>query len=103
MAESPMSSPSAGAAAVAVAADVTNGEDVAATLKSDGRIPILQFDVGYAGMGGPAELDEAEWDRTVALNLKRIPLACKHSIPAMLRRREGAIVNICGGLSCRAG
>ena len=88
MAESPMSSTSASAAAVALAAEVTNGEDVAATLKSDGRIPILQFDVGYAGMGGPVELDKTEWDRTIALNLKGIFLACTHAIPAMPRRRK---------------
>ena len=53
-------------------------------------------------MGGPVELDEAEWDRAIALNLKRTFLACKHSIPAMLGRRKDAIVNISGRLSCRA-
>jgi NAD(P)-dependent dehydrogenase (short-subunit alcohol dehydrogenase family) len=54
-------------------------------------------------MGGPVELDGAEWDRTVASNLKRIFLACKHAIPATLRHRKGTIVSISGGLSCRVG
>ena len=47
-------------------------------------------------------MDEAEWDRAIALNPKGISLACTHAIPAMLRRRKGAMVNISGGLSCRA-
>jgi NAD(P)-dependent dehydrogenase (short-subunit alcohol dehydrogenase family) len=97
MAESPMSSPSAVAAADAAAATRS------ATLQADGRIPILQNNVGHAGMGGPVELDGAEWDRTVASNLERIFLACKHAIPATLRHRKGTIVSISGGLSCRVG
>ena len=87
-----------GGACMALAADVTSGADVAeavaATLQAHARIDILHNNVGYAGMGGPVELDEAEWDRIVAVNLKGIFLACKHALPAMLRCQKGVIVNI---------
>ncbi len=82
----------------ALAADVTDGASVAAavaeTLRLHGQVDILHNNVGYAGMGGPVELDEAEWDRIVALNLKGVFLACKHALPPMLARGRGAIVNI---------
>ena len=87
-----------GGTCTALAADVTSAEQVrtavAATLDRYGRIEILHNNVGYAGMGGPVELDEAEWDRIVALNLKGTFLACKHALPAMLRQGNGVIVNI---------
>lgn len=87
-----------GGACMALAADVTSGADVAAavaaTLQAHGRIDILHNNVGYAGMGGPVELDEAEWDRLVALNLRGVFLACKHAIPVMLGCQKGVIVNI---------
>jgi NAD(P)-dependent dehydrogenase (short-subunit alcohol dehydrogenase family) len=82
----------------ALAADVTQSDDVAhavaATLARNGRIDILHNNVGYAGMGGPVELEEAEWDRIVALNLKGTFLACKHALPAMIAQGRGAIINI---------
>lgn len=87
-----------GGACLALTADVTDSATVAAavaqTLASYGRIDILHNNVGYAGMGGPVELDEADWDRIVAVNLKGAYLACKHALPAMLRQGKGAIVNI---------
>ncbi|MBV8915572.1 MAG: SDR family oxidoreductase [Acetobacteraceae bacterium] len=79
-------------------ADITRNSEVAgavaATLSRHGRIDILHNNVGYAGMGGPVELEEAEWDRIVALNLKGTFLACKHTLPVMLAQGRGAIVNI---------
>src|SRR3954453_15167671 len=74
-----------GGVCTTVAADVTPTKDVAlavaATLDRHQRIDILHNNVGYAGMGGPVELEEAEWDRIVALNLKGTFLACKHTLP----------------------
>lgn len=59
-----------------------------------GRIDILHNNVGYATMGGPVELDEAAWHRTIDLNVTGCFLTCKHAIPHMLARRSGAIVNV---------
>ncbi len=82
----------------ALAADVTRSDSVARavadTMRLHGRIDVLHNNVGYAGMGGPIELLEAEWDRLLDLNLKGVFLACKHVLPVMLQQGKGAIVNI---------
>lgn len=83
---------------VALTADVTDSgsiaQAVADTLGRHGRIDILHNNVGQAGMGGPVDLPEADWDRLIDVNLKGVFLACKHVIPAMLAQGSGAIVNI---------
>lgn len=82
----------------ALTADVTVSDSVAQavadTIALHGRIDVLHDNVGYAGMGGPIELAEAEWNRLLDLNLKGVFLACKHVLPFMLRQEKGAIVNI---------
>ena len=45
-------------------------------------------------MGGPIELDEAAWRRTIDLNVTSCFITCKHVLPHMLARRSGAIVNV---------
>ena len=87
-----------GGACTAWSADVTSSASiqaaVAEAMRRHGRIDVLHNNVGYAGMGGPVELAEAEWDRILDLNLKGVFLACKHVLPVMLAQGRGAIVNI---------
>jgi len=87
-----------GGAATAVACDVTNSEAVKSAVdacaKQHGRIDILHNNVGYATMGGPIELDEAAWRRTLDLNVTSCFITCKHALPHMLQKRSGAIVNV---------
>ena len=87
-----------GGTAHALAADVTDGASmeraVGTVLERHGAIDVLHNNVGLAGMGGPVELDEAAWDRLIAVNLKGVFLACKHVLPVMQRQGKGAIVNI---------
>ena len=87
-----------GGAASAFACDVTSSdavaEVVAQVVASHGRIDVLHNNVGYATMGGPIELDEAAWHRTIDLNVTGCFLTCKHVLPHMLARRSGAIVNV---------
>lgn len=65
-----------------------------------GRIDVLHKNVGIAVTGGPVDLDEAAWDRVVAVNLKSMFLACKHVLPVMAAQApnaqglRGAVVNI---------
>jgi NAD(P)-dependent dehydrogenase (short-subunit alcohol dehydrogenase family) len=60
-----------------------------------GRIDILHNNVAIPGdPGGPVEVDEASWDRVMAVNLKSIFLACKYVLPHMERQGGGSIVNI---------
>ena len=87
-----------GGAGSAFACDVTNSEAVKAVVDAvvdrHGRIDVLHNNVGYATMGGPIELDEAAWRRTIDLNVTSCFLTCKHVLPHMLQRRSGAIVNV---------
>jgi NAD(P)-dependent dehydrogenase (short-subunit alcohol dehydrogenase family) len=41
-----------------------------------------------------AEVDERDWDLTMATNLKGLFFCCKYAIPAMLKGGGGSIVNI---------
>jgi len=84
----------------AIEADITNEEAVrhlvAAGLERLGRLDILHNNVGASIALGDApatELTEAAFDRSVAINLKGMWLACKHALPA-LRESAGSIVNI---------
>jgi len=87
-----------GGIATAVACDVTSSEAVKtvvdACASERGSIDILHNNVGYATMGGPIELDEAAWHRTLDLNVTSCFITCKHVLPHMLRQRSGAIVNV---------
>lgn len=89
---------SEGGAASAMACDATNSAAVAAlvaeVIERHARIDILHNNVGYASMGGPIELDEASWHRTLDLNVTTCFLAAKHVLPHMLARKSGAIVNV---------
>ena len=57
-----------------------------------GRIDVLVNNVGGSAAGGAAELSEDGWDRQLDYNLTTVFLACKHTLPVMVRQ-GGAIVN----------
>ena len=89
-----------GGEAWAAEADITDEESnrrlVAAALARFGRIDILHNNVGASLALGDAtatELTVEAFDRSVAVNLKGMWLACKHALPA-LRESAGSIVNI---------
>lgn len=87
-----------GNVAEAASCDVTRSDQIEALVKDviarHGRIDILHNNVGYAQMGGPIELDEAGWHRTLDLNVTGAFLTCKHVLPHMLEQRKGAIINV---------
>lgn len=43
---------------------------------------------------GFQEIDEDEWDRVMAVNVKGVWMACRAVAPAMQERKQGSIVNI---------
>ncbi len=90
-----------GGQAFAVAADVTVEDSlraaVASCLKRWERIDILHNNVGMSLEGGDAEVTEITpdaFDRIVAVNLRGMVLACKHTLPVMRQQMGGAIINI---------
>ncbi len=87
-----------GRRAIAVAADVSGGEAVrrmVAGIEIElGPIDILVNNAGIAPVRRLDELDEAEFDRTLAVNLKSAFLCSQAVVPGMRKRRWGRIVNI---------
>jgi len=88
----------AGGHAVALRADVAVERDVAAmvtaALERLGRLDFAFNNAGIIGsIGTPLhELEEADWDRMIDINLKGVWLCMKHEIKAMLDAAGGAIV-----------
>jgi len=87
-----------GGTCAALAANVADAGStahlVAACLAQFGRIDVLHNNVGIVETGGPVELSEAGWDRSMDVNAKSIFLMCKYVLPHMVERGSGAIVNI---------
>lgn len=78
--------------ALALAADVAQEAEVAAVaavIARWGQVDILHNNVGIAQFGGTLDLDAALWDRSMAINVKGIFLACKHVLPHMIARGRG--------------
>ena len=94
-----------GGEAVAIAADATRSVDIQRvvdeTLARFGRIDVLDNNVGIAVLGGVEDLDESEWDRVFAVNLKSCFLAMKYVVPVMKAQGGGSIVNISSLVSIR--
>jgi NAD(P)-dependent dehydrogenase (short-subunit alcohol dehydrogenase family) len=85
-------------AGLAVAADVSREDDVAALIAACGdafgRLDVLVNNAGVVPPRADVEdQDMAHWDATFAVNVRGVVLAIKHAAP-MLKRRGGAIVNM---------
>ncbi len=87
-----------GGEAAAHQADVSQADAVsamvAACVERFGRIDVLDNNVGIVEVGGAVEVEEADWDRIMAVNLKSMYLTCKQVLPIMLGQGKGVIVNI---------
>ena len=96
-----------GGRATAVAADVSQGAAVTAMVErvasALGPIDILINNAGIAIVRGVDDLTEAEFDRTIAVNLKSAFLCTQAVLPAMRARKWGRIVNITSGAARGAG
>jgi NAD(P)-dependent dehydrogenase (short-subunit alcohol dehydrogenase family) len=87
-----------GGEAAVCAADVTRAAECRAivdeAVRRWGRLDILDNNVGIGGRATVVEVDEAEWDHMMRVNVTSMMLTSKHAIPAMARGGGGAIVNI---------
>jgi 3-oxoacyl-[acyl-carrier protein] reductase len=96
-----------GGRATAIAADVSQSAAVTAMVEQIanalGPIDILINNAGIAIVRGVDDLTEAEFDRTIAVNLKSAFLCTQAVLPAMRARKWGRIVNITSGAARGAG
>jgi NAD(P)-dependent dehydrogenase (short-subunit alcohol dehydrogenase family) len=81
------------------ACDVGNREDVAAMVaEATTALGGLDVLVNNAGIGGPTravhELDPADWDAVMRVNLTGTFDVTRHSIPHLIRAGGGAIINM---------
>ncbi|MGA2108853.1 MAG: SDR family oxidoreductase [Syntrophorhabdales bacterium] len=87
-----------GGSAVFVKADVTKAGDVERMIKTSvdqfGKLDILFNNAGVGTAFTPLEqVDEALWDRVMAINVKSIFLGCKYAAPVMKAQGGGVIIN----------
>jgi 3-oxoacyl-[acyl-carrier protein] reductase len=87
-----------GVEALAVASDVASYDaaqrDGASILATFGRVDVLVNNAGISQPKGLLEISEAEFDHTIAVNMKGQFNWCKALVPAMLTLPEARIVNI---------
>ena len=90
----------AGGDGLFVKADISKPSDVDALIQKTaerfGRLDIAFNNAGIEGVWVPiVRQSEADWDRTIAINLKCVRLSLKYEIRQMLRQGGGgAIVNM---------
>jgi 3-oxoacyl-[acyl-carrier protein] reductase len=96
-----------GPRAMAVQADVSDSAAVAAMIRTVtenlGPIDILVNNAGIALIRGIDDLTEADFDRTVAVNLKSAFLCTQAVLPHMRAQGWGRIINISSGAARGAG
>ena len=85
----------AGGRAIFVKADVSVSADVQAVVKrvvnDFGRIDVLVNNAATQTFKRVVDLEEDEWDRVIAVNLRSVFLFCKYCLPHM---ENGVIVNV---------
>src|SRR4051794_35946824 len=87
----------AGGKAIFTECDVSDSEQVKRaierTVKELGRLDIVFANAGINGVWAPLdELEPAEWDKTLAINLKGTYLTLHYAIPHLKRQGAGSIL-----------
>ncbi len=87
-----------GGKAIAIPCDVVDEGQVKAlverTLTDVGPIDVLINNAGLLLDGPIGEFNVANWDKVMAVNVRGPFLMCKYTLPGMVERRRGSIINI---------
>lgn len=87
----------AGGEGIYIQGDVSQDADarrmVEETVRAFGRIDVLVNNAGIVIPGRVDNTSEADWDKTMAVNLKGVFLVSKYTIPVMRQHGGGVIVN----------
>jgi meso-butanediol dehydrogenase / (S,S)-butanediol dehydrogenase / diacetyl reductase len=88
----------AGGQSAAIRADVSSAREVDSMVARVGSqlgpVDVLVNNAAIADGDDVLQIDEATWDRDVAVVLKSVFLCSKAVLPSMIERHSGAIVNI---------
>lgn len=79
--------------------DVTEKRAVSEAASTIGAVDVLVNGVGWAHQGALLDCDEADWDRTFAVNARSMYLMTRAFLPGMLAQSKGSIVNIASVVS----
>ena len=87
----------AGGVASSIETDVSQSEQVQAMIEQCieqfGRIDVLFNNAGTVRPGTAVDLDIADWDFVMAVNVRSVFLGAKYAIPHMLSQGSGSIIN----------
>lgn len=93
--------------AIAICCDVSDGEQVKAAFARIPEVDILVCNAGICWYGLLSSMEEGDWDRLFAVNVKGIYHCVRAAMPAFLRTHRGSIVTVSSmwgqvGASCEA-
>ena len=93
--------------ATAICCDVADSGAVAEAFSKIPEVDILVCSAGICWYGLLTYMEDAEWDRIFAVNVKGVYNCVKTAMPAFLRRHSGSIVTVSSmwgqvGASCEA-
>ncbi|MBP6986181.1 MAG: SDR family oxidoreductase [Alphaproteobacteria bacterium] len=79
--------------------DITKEADVEVTITRIAEefegVDVLVNNAGVPGVNKPShEITEAEWDSCLNLNTKGVFLCNKYSVPYMMKKRKGSVINM---------
>jgi NAD(P)-dependent dehydrogenase (short-subunit alcohol dehydrogenase family) len=87
-----------GATAMAIELDVTDAgawaRAVEAADRAFGGLDVLVNNAGIIILGSVEALDEADWDRTMDVDLKSVFLGCRAALPVLARCAPASIINM---------
>jgi NAD(P)-dependent dehydrogenase (short-subunit alcohol dehydrogenase family) len=96
----------AGGRSVAIVGDVSQAAEVQRIVRRTheqfGRLDILFNNAGIVPHGKIHEIMEAEWDRTMAINVKSMYLLCREVVPMFLDQGSGVILNTSSATALRS-
>ena len=93
--------------AIAICCDVADGDQVKAAFARIPEVDILVCNAGICWYGLLSSMEEGDWDRLFAVNVKGIYHCVRAAMPAFLRTHRGSIVTVSSmwgqvGASCEA-
>ena len=98
---------SAETGAEAICCDVAKTQDVKEAFRQIGDVDVLICNAGIMHFGLMSMMEESDWDRLFAVNVKGIYNCVNAAMPAFLRKHSGCVITVSSmwgqvGASCEA-